>query len=148
MGSGDGPNYEVYVELFYDDQNNVVTAMTLGNHMIVGIRKWGVYEVFNDTTDSHELGTVASQGVGIWTAAWEQRNNWFTDLGFSTMGKEDMEAVWKNYITNIGNNLKTSNAVVTVSDYADANSGKAYISLPPGTPNPWSKTLPPGFRQK
>jgi hypothetical protein len=57
--------------------------------MVVGARKWSV----------RREGT---HSIRITTSAWEQRNNWCTELGFELLGKNDMAKVWATYLTNIG----------------------------------------------
>jgi RHS repeat-associated protein len=91
MSSGNGPNGQVYVEVFYNDAAHMVTAVTLGNHMLVGVRKWQV------------LRTMGTKNIMVWTAAWERRNSWFTQKGFERIGQSETTKVWTVYLTNIGN---------------------------------------------
>src|SRR5262249_13654297 len=66
-----------------------VTAVTLGNHMVVGVRKWRVKR-------------TGRGSIMVNTEAWEQRNNVFTNAGFKIIGRDKMAEVWTNYLVNIG----------------------------------------------
>jgi len=103
--SGDGPNGAVYVRLFVDEKARTITAITLGQHMIVGIRQWKV-------SSGKAQGTIpgfASKGeevVTVQTEAWERRNGILTNVGFSIVGKDDMLKVWRIYLGNIASDLQ------------------------------------------
>jgi hypothetical protein len=102
--SGDGPNGEVYVRLFVDEEAHRITAVTLGHHMIVGIRQWQV-STRNAPRNILNFANRDDHLVVVQTTAWEQRNGLITDLGFKAVGKEDMMDVWHNYLGEIARDL-------------------------------------------
>jgi hypothetical protein len=101
--SGDGPLGEVYVEVFYKTgltylshaprktTSKQVWAVTLGNHMIVGVRHW---EVFGRLEGKSAVVTVG-------TTAWEQRSSVATNVGFSLGGRSQIATIWDTYLANI-----------------------------------------------
>ena len=81
----------VWVELFTNSKKKTIQAVTLGNHMIVGSRQWGV-KILGD-----------GRSVLVWTSAYEQRHGWLTDRGFWNLGgQSDMRTIWGTYLNNIG----------------------------------------------
>jgi RHS repeat-associated protein len=98
--SGDGPDGEVYVRLFFDDKEHKVMAVTLGNHMIVGVRVWQLRIGWGEAAP----GKPRELMVSIETLAEEQRNNIITNVGFAVKGRKNMIAVWNTYLTNLVNN--------------------------------------------
>lgn len=100
--SGDGPAGAVYVEAMYDDKSRTVMAITLGNHMVKGVRAWGVAPLKDKCS------------IVVLTMANERRSNQLTELGFKVIGQEKMGEVWKIYLSNIA---KATTTGVTNSSY-------------------------------
>jgi hypothetical protein len=112
---GDGPNGEVYVRAFADDTTDTLSAVTLGKHMIVGIRQWSVQLAQSDNGEAV---------MTIFTAAWERRNGYVTDWGFKIAGKTDMLKIWRIYLGNIarqlvGKTAKLTNGFIQVRYFED-----------------------------
>jgi hypothetical protein len=101
--SGDGLHGEVYIRLFFDEKNHTVAAVTLGNHMIVGVRFWSLRIHQREWEDPKDPmpGKKRPLSVTIETVAEEQRNNVITDKAFAVVGKRDMEKVWSVYMDNL-----------------------------------------------
>jgi hypothetical protein len=113
-------NGEAYVDVTYDDANHEVTAVTLGNHMVVGKRKWFV------TAGEENLdGTLT---VEVCTETYEQRNGWLTDRGFWMVGgKTEMENLWAVYLNNV------AKANACNCKYSKVNTVTTNVN----SPNPW-----------
>jgi RHS repeat-associated protein len=82
----------VHVALTFDDSARVVTARTLGRHMLVGTRRWSV--------KYREVGDVCD--FTLQTSAIEKpRNirNWMG--GISKMGVAAQTQVWIQYLNNV-----------------------------------------------
>lgn len=124
VGNGESDG-RAYVELSYDDASRTVTAVTLGNHMIVGIRKWHVTTTFKD-----------GQGiVYLKTAAWEQRNGWLNDQGFwHGSGLDAMRSVWNNHLNAVGENVQKQ---FPAGSWWKATSSEQPLLRPSNSPNPW-----------
>lgn len=100
--SGDGLENRAYVEITYEIEFRRIKARTLGNHMLVGTRAWGV-----DIVDQNK--------IKIWTNATEKRSRMVTDIGFTAPhpefspgtafhGGEAMTIlIWDAYLNNVAN---------------------------------------------
>ena len=121
-GESDG---RAYVELFYDDASRTVTAFTLGNHMLIGVRKWHVTAAFQN-----------GQGVvTLSTAAWEQRNSLPNDAGFwYGGGLSATHKIWQNYLDSIGQGLEKQ---FPSGVWWTSHSSPQPLELPSDSPNPW-----------
>ncbi len=140
--SGDGPDHEVYVRLFADEEKRVVRAVTLGNHMIVGVREWK-FRAFTATAGSNNI-SGGDMVISITTTAWEQRNCGLTDWGFWTLGSEDMKTVWVSYLSSLARDLQGQVKDTVRTWFNDFPMRK----LEETTPNPFSRLIPdPNFRQ-
>jgi len=81
----------VAVEVFANDYSQLVSAVTLGNHMVVGVRRWYV-QAFDCE-------------VKVSTEAWEARNGTANDIAMNLPwvgGRQVMGSVWHQYLINIG----------------------------------------------
>lgn len=105
--SGDGPDNLHFVKLTTGEQGpaKILSAVTLGNHVLVGVRKWYVL--------------VSGDKIVVGTEAFEQRNSVPADRGFMgpdlgdvdidpmkgigarLKGVADTEKIWRQYLTNI-----------------------------------------------
>ncbi len=96
-GIGEGSSGEVFIELFYDDENHKIMAITLGTHPIVGFREWKVEGCCGQiviTTNAVERrsGYRAEQGF------WDAKPLW-SDGGLIAMIK-----LWNGYLENLAKN--------------------------------------------
>jgi hypothetical protein len=135
--AGDGPNGEVYVRLFVDEEARRITAVTLGNHMIVGIRQWQISSR-KAPGNIFDFANRGDQLVVVQTTAWEQRNGLRTDVGFKLLGKEDMAGVWHNYLGEIARDFDSHTKTALTWRYIEDPTRE----LPASTKNPFSRDLP------
>lgn len=124
----------VPVEIFYDDATRTITAVTLGDHMVVGVRRWQVIR--------QDDGSVV-----VMTEAWEARNGGMNDFAMRTgvpgimTGRQVMAMVWNRYLQNIGNAFTTGGGRF---DWQAGTNGELGLwrELPAGSANPFR----PGLR--
>ena len=83
----------VAVELYYHDRLQMVEAVTLGNHMLVGHRRWWV----------RQIGLHSAQ---VTSEAWVQPNGKLNEIAMDSLGPLAMERIWTRYLENIGNVTK------------------------------------------
>jgi hypothetical protein len=130
---------EVPVELFFDDHNMTITAVTLGPHMIVGYRKWHVSE----GSGSDECG----KQVVVQTEAWERRNGSINDKAMMNGGKDAMIQIWAQYLKNIAKAATgrggTSGDVSLFQDRIDGG-GQPFAPGGPGS-GVAGPAVPPGY---
>jgi RHS repeat-associated protein len=68
-------------------------AMTVGDHPLVGVRKWTVKKVI--------LKAFKSNRVDIVTEAYEQANSRANEAARSFIGRDQQNAMWSTYLENI-----------------------------------------------
>ena len=115
---------DMVIKLHSDPAHHQLAAVTLENHMLVGVRVWRVYE-------SHK------KWVCIETESHEQRNGFINNLAAQIAARSAMEEVWHRYLTNIG-----KAATGGTQRYAELPA--QWLELPQGRDNPWRnlKSIP------
>ena len=83
----------VAVELHYHDRLRMVEAITIGNHMLVGSRRWHVIK-----TGKHS--------VRVTSEAWVRPNGKLNEFAMQSLGPLAMERIWSQYLVNIGKAVK------------------------------------------
>ena len=89
-----------------------ITAVTLGPHMVVGVRRWTIKE--------------DKCSIKIETEAWEQRNGTFNDIAMQAGGKAAMGGIWEQYLSNIASAALGGCDAPQIQEY--------WSSIPPGQP--------------
>jgi len=83
------PNWGV--RLSSDDSTHCVSARTLDDHPLVGVRKW--------------CASLSKQGatctITITTEAYERPRNLFNRWGMSLLGEKSQRQIWEDYFGNI-----------------------------------------------
>lgn len=79
----------VAVELHYHDKLRMVEAITIGNHMLVGSRRWHVIE-------------TSKQSVRVTSEAWVHANGKLNEFAMQSLGPLAMKRIWSQYLANIG----------------------------------------------
>lgn len=112
------------VRLHSRPDDHQLTAVTLGNHMLVGVRAWRIYE--------SNIGWIC-----IETESYEQRNGRINNRAAQIGGRIAMEEIWHRYLRNLGH------AATGGTDRFSAPPSQ-WTVLPEGTPNPWRnpRTVP------
>jgi hypothetical protein len=116
--------------------------VTLGEHVLVGVRKWGVAVV--EPEESAEKpptyygiiqGLTAKKGdadgpaIVVWTATYEQRHGLLSNMGFWALGgSDDAQKVWEPYFNNLIKSLPPG---------AKVHWDPAIFRKPNMTTNPW-----------
>ncbi len=124
----------VPVEIFTDERNRTITAVTMGDHMIVGVRRW--------TMKPNPDGSYR-----IETEAWEQRNGMVNNVAMVTgvplvlSGKEVMGMVWDRYLNNLGTRATQNGGTYGYAPGTNNDSG-LWRHRPRGTPNPFRAGIP------
>ena len=108
---------DIAVKLYSNPEQHQLAAVTLENHMLVGVRVWRVYE---STTG----------WICIETETKEQRNGYLNNLAAQMAARSAMEEVWHRYLDNLGHA-----ATGGTGRYAQLPS--RWIQYSDGTPNPW-----------
>lgn len=124
----------VPVEIFTNERDMTITAVTMGDHMIVGVRRWTVKP-------------NADGSYRIETEAWEQRNGMINNVAMVTgvplvlSGKEVMGMVWDRYLNNLGQRATTDGGSYR---YTPGTNGEAGLwrHRPRGTQNPFRAGIP------
>ncbi|MFP6670122.1 MAG: hypothetical protein VB857_01805 [Pirellulaceae bacterium] len=83
----------VAVELHYHDKHHMVEAVTIGNHMLAGSRRWCVIK-------------TGDQSVHVTSEAWVRPNGKLNEFAIQSLGPLAMERIWSQYLINIGNAVK------------------------------------------
>ena len=144
--AGNGPDNALYVRLFTDDKSRTVTAVTLGNHGIVGIRQWQVKASIQQENWSGGYHTIkkCDAVLRISTSAWEQRSGPGTDAAYWWFGGQDVgKTAWSFYLNTVCGQVQSQTDVIAKSwleQYQDRELGAS-------TKNPHSKELPAEFQQ-
>ena len=112
----------VAVQLVNGPGQDQLSAMTLGHHMLVGIRRW------QSTVESARV-------VRVETEAYEQSNGRRNQFGRWLLGQSKQYEVWKDYLGNIANHWD-STAGATSSSVVTAPAQQV------GSQNPWRSQLP------
>ena len=124
----------VPVEIFTDEQNHTITAVTMGDHMIVGVRRW-------------TMKPNADGSYRIETEAWEQRNGMVNNVAMNTgvplvlSGKEVMGMVWDRYLNNLGTRATQNGGTYQYAPGTNGESG-LWRHRPRGTENPFRAGIP------
>jgi len=90
----------VAVELHYHDRFRMIEAVTLGNHMLVGIRRWQVIP-------------AGSQGIQVTSESWTRCNGKLNQLAMQGLGPLAMERIWSKYLFNIGQAVRMPGSRIT-----------------------------------
>ena len=90
----------VAVELHYHDRFHMIEAVTLGNHMLVGIRRWQVIP-------------AGSRGIQVTSESWTRCNGKLNRLAMQGLGPLAMEHIWSKYLFNIGHAVKMPGSRIT-----------------------------------
>jgi hypothetical protein len=102
-------------------QTFVQTAVTVGDHPLVGVREWTVTVIGNDVT----YGTFA----------YEQPRSVLFDLnglGYSLLGgATDQSNIWNTYLSNISADLNFQNYVVYSHSWSLTTQDNPFILPPP-----------------
>ena len=85
----------VAVELHYHDRLRMIEAITIGNHMLVGSRRWHVIK-------------TGKQSVQVTSEAWVRPNGKLNEFAMQSLGPLAMERIWSQYLTNIGKAVKST----------------------------------------
>lgn len=80
---------DVAVRLFTPPDQSFLLGITLGNHMLVGARRWHVYE-------------LPHGDLRVETDAWVRCNGELNQVALRHGGREMMHIVWCRYLANIG----------------------------------------------
>jgi len=122
----------VAVELRYHDKLRMVEAITLGDHMLVGYRRWRVIE-----TSEHS--------VRITSEAWVRPNGKLNEFAMRSLGPLAMKRIWAQYLANIGSATKLRG-----SQILHGPSVHHEFTISPKTPwpriTPWPPVERPGIR--
>lgn len=130
----------VPVEILTDEANMTITAVTMGDHMIVGVRRWTVVP-------------NADGSYRIETEAWEQRNGMVNNVAMVTgvplvlSGKEVMGMVWDVYLNNLGQRATGARRTGGAGDrytYTPGTNNEAGLwrHRPRGSENPFRAGIP------
>ena len=130
----------VPVEILTDERNMTITAVTMGDHMIVGVRRWTVVP-------------NADGSYRIETEAWEQRNGMANNVAMVTgvplvlSGKEVMGIVWDVYLNNLGQRATGARRTGGAGDrytYTAGTNNEAGLwrHRPRGSENPFRAGIP------
>ncbi len=79
--------YTVPVKLTNDDTSREITGRTLGNHMLVGVRKWRV--------------RVEEDIVTVETESWDRPATSLNTVGMTLLGASSQLGIWSQYFANI-----------------------------------------------
>ena len=107
----------IVVKLYSNPADHQLSAVTLENHMLVGVRVWRVYESTNNW-------------VCLETEAYEQRNGFINNLAAQIAARSAMEEVWYRYLKNLGK-------AATGGSGRYAELPAQWFQLPQGRDNPW-----------
>lgn len=108
----------------------MVTAVTLNLHPLVGIRRWGVHWLYNDQ-------------IEIYTDAWEKPGGPVRKTGMFVIGRHLQEAMWNDYLSNIGNFWNGREGVTWVMPLNGSGVIEGPVSESDGRePNPFNFLLP------
>jgi hypothetical protein len=83
------------VQFGFDDQNDVVTARTLGGHPLIGVRKWYA-------SSSSQNGNCT---INITTEAYDKVRN-LGNLILSPGGNNAQLQIWRDYFNNLSANYE------------------------------------------
>jgi len=117
---------EVAVQLVNGPGNNELSAVTLGHHMLVGVRRWRVKTLHESPPD-----------LLVETEAYDQDNGYLNLAGreFMGYGQGKQYEVWHDYLNNIGKHWsQTAGATSSGETHMDAQDV--------GSQNPWRSQLP------
>jgi len=105
------------VKLYSDPETHQLAAVTLENHMLVGVRVWRIYE-------------LQDGWVRIETESHEQRNGAINNVAAQVAARTTMEEVWRRYLRNLG-------YAATGGTGRFAEMTAQWFDLPTGMENPW-----------
>ena len=145
LGAGDGPDSAYYVRLFTDKDTRTLTAVTLGNHMLVGVRQWHVKASRQKESWSGGYHSISAGDaiLRVSTSAWEQRSGFGLNLGYWSTGQDQAKQLWSFYLNAIVRQVVSQTNTVAktwLEVYPDRE-------LPASSRNPFSDLLPETFRQ-
>lgn len=115
---------DIVVKLYGNPEDHQLSAVTLENHMLVGVRVWRTYETH-------------AGWLRIETEAHEQRNGFINNLAAEMAASSVMEEVWSRYLVNLGN-------AATGGTGRYAKRPAQWFHYPKGQENPWRnpKSIP------
>jgi len=108
---------EIPVKLYSNPQAHQLAAVTLENHMLVGVRVWRLYE-------------LQDGWLRIETESHEQRNGYINNVAAQIAARTTMEEVWRRYLRNLG-----YAATGGTGRYAEMTA--QWFDFPKGVKNPW-----------
>jgi RHS repeat-associated protein len=113
------------VQLVNGPGEDELSAVTLGHHMLVGVRRWRIVIVKQTPPD-----------LRIETEAYDQDNGLLNAIARNSgYGQSKQYEVWHNYLNNIGSHWAGSAGATS--------SGETHIQAEDvGTQNPWRSQLP------
>ncbi len=100
-----------------------LTGVTLGSHMLVGVRRWRVLII-----------RQSPPVLSVETEAYEQNSSYANAAGRWALGQSAQYAVWDNYLNNIGAAWVTKGATLTPARHIP--------EVDVGAVNPWRAQLP------
>lgn len=117
------------VRLVNGPDQNELSAVTLGEHMLVGIRRWRIVIANENPPD-----------LRVETEAYDQDNGYWNMAGRNSgYGQARQYEVWHDYLSNIANHWASSAGATS--------SGESHIEAQDvGTTNPWRSQLPPSLQ--
>ena len=122
----------VAVELHYHDKLRMVEAITLGDHMLVGCRRW------------HVIAT-SKQSVRVISEAWVRPNGKLNEFAMESLGPLAMERIWAQYLANISNATKLRGSQI-LHDPLQQHEFTISPRAPWPQPTPWPPVQRPGIR--
>ena len=105
------------VKLYSDPDAHQLAAVTLENHMLVGVRVWRIYE-------------LQDGWIRIETESHEQRNGSINNIAAQVAARTTMEEVWRRYLRNLG-------YAATGGTGRFAEMTAQWFDFPEGMENPW-----------
>ncbi|MFP6619110.1 MAG: hypothetical protein VB877_07190, partial [Pirellulaceae bacterium] len=114
----------VAVELHYHDRLLMIEAVTLGNHMLVGMRRWQVMP-------------RGPRGIQVTSESWTHCNGKLNQVAMQGLGPLAMERIWSKYLSNIGQAVKMPGSRLTWQPLVHQEfKVTTAVSLPPRFPWP------------
>ncbi len=108
---------DIAVKLYASPAHHQLAAVTLENHMLVGVRVCRTYK-------------TQEGWLRIETEAYEQRNGFINNLAAEMAASSVMEEVWRRYLANLGN-------AATGGTGRYAAFPAQWFNYPKGRENPW-----------
>jgi hypothetical protein len=108
------------VQFTYDDPAHTITARTLGDHPLVGVRRWSV----------KKLGSAAECVLQVATEAYQKPRNLALLLS-TPMAYEDQATIWTEYLRNVPDFAEGTGCLKDIRHYEPlSENARSFI-------NPW-----------